>query len=189
MGQIQNSLNQMFTSLLHSGYVIQQSPYVKGQKAINVAKSQHEVAKTNLTGDAQDRINRVSGNLDKIDVENITSLEDAQKVQQELADMGDTIRQVKRTTQNAIKAEMDAEDKVMEAQLRYGTKKQREEAIPHLAQRQLEKDQAKSNPKSSAKLDQAGYSMYGSLQEAYNQKQGVLKATIDRLKAVKGGSV
>lgn len=187
MGQIQNSLNQLFTSGLHSAFMMENSAYARGQRAIDLSKQQYRIAKQNLEGRVPERIAGVQELMDKIEIGENATLEEAQKAQQQMKDLGDNLAMTKKTTQKAILAEMEAKDKVMEAQLKYGTDKQQDEAIKYLAKRDLEKSHATSNPRADSRLDQAGYELYGSLQQAYNQKRGVINATVDRLMTAKGG--
>lgn len=162
MGQIQNALNQIFTSALGAGLAYQHSPYAQGQRAIKQfdapiasAEETEEVYRKDILGDLKKDINKAK------------TLKELETVQSKVPEV---VEDYKKTVQ----AERDLWKEQEDTILRVGTKWQKQEVLDERGGRAIE-----NSPywKRTQSYDEKAIS---SLAEAYEKKKGVLMSATQR---------
>lgn len=168
MGQIQNAINQVFTSGLGASLAISHSPYVQGQRAIKEAKNITQTRKSALevlTGNKEKKEPGLVGLTEAVikDAKTLGELEKRYKSTQTLEPM------LKKAYQGVNEA------KIAEATIsaQKGTYSQRKEGQEFLAGADIISEPEVLAQKSATQT-------LNSLKKAYESKRGILMSAVQR---------
>lgn len=168
MGQIQNSLNQLFASGIGATLAASHSPYVKGQQAIKQFDAPIKAAENVVLEGYAGKTGQFSTIED--DIENAKSLEELKQIHK---DMNTAIEGY----HNATKHLNDLYTQQDETILRQGTRAQKEDLLPDREERFTKTGTFDYGEQS------AGKEALTSLIKAYERKKGIFK-TVEQRRAI-----